>query len=388
MLCISLHTTLACNHLSSFHSFQFMASGVITTWVLSVFILVSNLLSGISRVQAEPQVPCYFIFGDSLVDNGNNMALPTVAKALTYPYGIDFPKGPTGRFTNGRTVADVVTQLLGFDDFIPPYATTTGPALVRGVNYGSSASGIRDDTGQEFGPVSGLDRQLDNHQTTILQVMGILGDYDAAANHLGQCLYTVGMGSNDYLAYLDTRISRQYTPEQYADTLIQQYSQQLKTLYSYGARKVAIVGVGPVGYSPYAISECKRRKGWTCVVELNKGTQLFNDKVKGLVDSFNKNLPAARFTYLNAYEILHDIWKNPLFYGFKVTDTSCCLRANNNSQYACMPLQKPCENRTQYTFFDAFHPTEAVNLITGRRYYRAKSPLDAHPVDIHGLVQL
>ncbi|XP_042483843.1 GDSL esterase/lipase At5g45670-like [Macadamia integrifolia] len=362
-----------------------MAPVTIIKWALSVFLWVSWILS---RVHAEPQVPCYFIFGDSLVDNGNNIVLPTVAKALTLPYGIDFPRGPTGRFTNGRTVADVVSQLLGFQDFIPPYATTTGPELVRGVNYGSSASGISEDTGQEFGPVSGLDRQLDNHLTTVLQVVGILGDYDTAAGHLGRCLYSVGMGSNDYLGYLDTRRSSQYTPEQYADTLIDKYSEQLKTLYRYGARKVAIVGVGPVGYSPFAITECKGRSGWLCVEKLNNATQLFNERLKGLVDGFNKNLTGARFTYLNAYNILHDVWKNSSSYGFQITDISCCQRSSDNSQYTCMPLQNPCENRSNYTFFDAFHPTEAVNLITGRRYYKAESPLDAYPVDIHGLAQL
>lgn len=94
-----------------------MTCVVKTIWLLSVFLSFLTLMSiGFSSIRVEaaephrPQVPCYFIFGDSLVDNGNNMALPTVAKALTLPYGIDFPKGPTGRFTNGRTVVDVVGE--------------------------------------------------------------------------------------------------------------------------------------------------------------------------------------------------------------------------------------------------------------------------------------
>ena len=56
--------------------------------------------------------PCYFIFGDSLSDNGNNNPLPTTAKANYPPYGIDFPLGPTGRATNGRTGADDVGKFL------------------------------------------------------------------------------------------------------------------------------------------------------------------------------------------------------------------------------------------------------------------------------------
>ncbi|KAB1668923.1 hypothetical protein ES319_1Z093200v1 [Gossypium barbadense] len=57
---------------------------------------------------AKPQVPCYFIFGDSLSDNGNNNNLSTLAKVNYSPYGIDFPVGPTGRFSNGRTAVDFI----------------------------------------------------------------------------------------------------------------------------------------------------------------------------------------------------------------------------------------------------------------------------------------
>lgn len=58
-------------------------------------------------VHAKPLVPCYFIFGDSLVDSGNNNNLQTRARVNYSPYGIDFPSGPTGRYTNGRTTADL-----------------------------------------------------------------------------------------------------------------------------------------------------------------------------------------------------------------------------------------------------------------------------------------
>lgn len=70
---------------------------------LMLFLLKLQLL-----VSGVPQVPCYFIFGDSLVDNGNNNELVTKAKANHPPYGIDFKYGVTGRFTNGRTTADVI----------------------------------------------------------------------------------------------------------------------------------------------------------------------------------------------------------------------------------------------------------------------------------------
>ncbi|KAG5232750.1 GDSL esterase/lipase [Salix suchowensis] len=68
---------------------------------LFLLLVLLNLVSNCAH--AAPQVPRFFIFGDSLADNGNNNNLVTAAKANYRPYGIDFPEGTTGRFTNGRT---------------------------------------------------------------------------------------------------------------------------------------------------------------------------------------------------------------------------------------------------------------------------------------------
>ncbi|GJT88152.1 GDSL esterase/lipase-like protein [Tanacetum coccineum] len=93
-------------------------------------VLKQQALAGKDKFQifvvvSQPQVPCYFIFGDSLVDNGNNNGLVTMAKANYPPYGIDFPQGVTGRFTNGRTYPDLIGQVLGFPEFISSFAAAT-----------------------------------------------------------------------------------------------------------------------------------------------------------------------------------------------------------------------------------------------------------------------
>lgn len=74
--------------------------------------------------------------------------------------------------------------------------------------------------------------QVNNYKTTVSQVVNILGGEDAAANYLSKCIYSVGLGSNDYLNNYfmpgTYSTSRQYTPDQYADVLIQQYAQQIR----------------------------------------------------------------------------------------------------------------------------------------------------------------
>lgn len=67
-----------------------------------------------SSVHGKPEVPCFFIFGDSLADSGNNNVLNTTAQVNYQPYGIDFPYGPTGRFCNGRTTIDIISMHLKY----------------------------------------------------------------------------------------------------------------------------------------------------------------------------------------------------------------------------------------------------------------------------------
>jgi hypothetical protein len=78
--------------------------------LLAVFLMVV-VVSGVSGQVGSGRsemVPAMFVFGDSLIDNGNNNNLPTFAKANYFPYGIDFNGGPTGRFCNGYTMVDEI----------------------------------------------------------------------------------------------------------------------------------------------------------------------------------------------------------------------------------------------------------------------------------------
>jgi len=53
--------------------------------------------------------PAMFTFGDSLVDNGNNNYLASLARADFPPNGCDYTKEvSTGRFCNGKTLADYI----------------------------------------------------------------------------------------------------------------------------------------------------------------------------------------------------------------------------------------------------------------------------------------
>ncbi|VAH36940.1 unnamed protein product [Triticum turgidum subsp. durum] len=60
-----------------------------------------------------PLVTAVIVFGDSIMDPGNNNGLHTVVKANHAPYGKDFANHePTGRFSNGLIPTDFMGKYL------------------------------------------------------------------------------------------------------------------------------------------------------------------------------------------------------------------------------------------------------------------------------------
>lgn len=72
---------------------------------LLVMLLTASMI--FSSTQAQPIVPLLCVFGDSVVDAGNNNHINTLIKANFPPYGRDFvTHSPTGRFCNGKLATD------------------------------------------------------------------------------------------------------------------------------------------------------------------------------------------------------------------------------------------------------------------------------------------
>lgn len=135
-----------------------------------------------SVVQGGPLVPALIIFGDSVVDVGNNNNLITPIKANFPPYGRDFVNHkPSGRFSNGKLATDftgipifelfflnsksnsvqviinnssypLTAEYLGFTSYLPPYLSqeARGNNLLNGVNFASAGSGYYDRTAQLY----------------------------------------------------------------------------------------------------------------------------------------------------------------------------------------------------------------------------------------------
>lgn len=73
--------------------------------------------------------------------------------------------------------------------------------------------------------------QLNNHRNVVAQIGQLMGDPTKTAQLLNSCLYTVGMGSNDYINnyFLPGSSTKSlYSIEQYASYILSQYTLQLE----------------------------------------------------------------------------------------------------------------------------------------------------------------
>lgn len=73
------------------------------------------------RTCFSKNVPALFVFGDSLLDPGNNNYIATLSRANYVPNGIDFG-WPSGRFTNGRTIVDILGKFIIIAIFLHSFA--------------------------------------------------------------------------------------------------------------------------------------------------------------------------------------------------------------------------------------------------------------------------
>ncbi|CAN8257645.1 unnamed protein product [Cochlearia groenlandica] len=331
-----------------------MAEGLFKplSWVFAATVIVITM----TVAACGQRVPCYFVFGDSVFDNGNNNGLNNSAKVNYAPYGIDFARGPTGRFSNGRNIPDFIAEQLKFNNYIPPLSKASPSEAHTGINYASGAAGILEETSHHMGERISFQKQINSHRTMITTA-------NVPPEKLKKCLYTINIGSNDYLNNYfmpAPYMNRKFSYDQYADFLISQYNSYLKSLYELGARKVALFGISKLGCTPRMIITHGRGKG--CAVEVNKAVETFNIKLRALVRDFNKYFVDAKFTFVDLFTGQTSIAYAAL--GFLVIDKSCCTI--ETGQELCA-LNKPvCASRRRYVYWDNVHSTEAANMVVAK----------------------
>lgn len=77
---------------------------------------------------------------------------------------------------------------------------------------------------------------------------------------------------------------------------------------------MVLFGLGQIGCSPNELAQ-NSPDGSTCVERINSANQIFNNKLKSLVNDLNSNLADAKFIFVDSYGIFQDIISSPSSYG-------------------------------------------------------------------------
>ncbi|WOH03508.1 hypothetical protein DCAR_0622907 [Daucus carota subsp. sativus] len=312
-----------------------------------------------------------FVFGSSYVDNGNNNFLPTLAKADYLPYGMDFE-----------------SEYFGLPAFIPPFldpSTNVNHSDV-GVNYASGGSGILNSTGTIAGVVLSL-----NEQIRLFEEVTLPNLKNSSRESLSKYLCVIGSGGNDYTLNYFLNISQSNTSvEEFTAILISTLSSQIKKLYSLGLSKFVLMSLYPLGCSPVSIA-AQQPPSNACVQYLNDAAQLFNSNLRTLINDIRPQMPGSNLIIVNAYNIIQDILGFPALKGFTNTTKPCCevpSRAQGGNGISCKRGGSTCQDRDKFVYFDALHPTEAVNVILAKKAYASILTREVYPFNVWILAQI
>ncbi|KAH7653253.1 GDSL lipase/esterase protein [Dioscorea alata] len=297
--------------------------------LLLALIHVANLLNS-AITQNAPVIPAVIVFGDSIVDPGNNNNLKTPAKANYPPYGQDFPGHfPSGRFSNGKIPGDFLVSGLGIKEYLPPFVGVELEPndIITGVSLASSGSGY-DTLTDSISGVFSVEEQLKFFDEYKEKLREVAGD-EKAESIISEALYI--------------------------------------ELSLKGARKIGFVGLPPIGCVP---SQRTAAGGLSreCVPVRNEAASLFNSRISEEIDSLQMGMliNGTRIIFIDIYPLLLDIIQRPQVYGFEEASKGCCGTGTIEVSFLCNSLTKTtCDDPSKFVFWDTFHPTErAYKILT------------------------
>ncbi|TXG52023.1 hypothetical protein EZV62_021192 [Acer yangbiense] len=333
-----------------------------STLLLSVCVLAFFYTTkALVKLPPNETVPAIIVFGDSIVDTGNNNNLKTLIKCNFPPYGKDFQGGiPTGRFCNGKVPSDLLAEELGIKESVPAYMDPTlSPVdLLTGVCFASSGSGY-DPLTSKLASVLSLSDQMEYFKEYIAKLKMLVGE-DRTNFILAKSIFVVVTGSDDLAnTYFDLRVQKlHYDIPAYTDLMANSASDFFKELYGLGARRIAVFSAAPIGCLPSqrTLAGGIERE---CVEDYNQAAILFNKKLSAKLDSLSGSLSNSKIVYIDVYNPLLDIIQNPKKYGFEVANKGCCGTGELEVAVLCNKLSPTtCSDDSSYVFWDSYHPTE------------------------------
>ncbi|XP_038707444.1 GDSL esterase/lipase At5g55050-like [Tripterygium wilfordii] len=351
---------------------------VLFVLVLSITMLVLH--------NVKAQVPAIYILGDSTADVGTNNFLLESKFAVNFPpNGVDFPFSiPTGRFSNGLNSADFLAILMGLKISPPPFLSLlSNEKLLRfhsfiGINFASGGSGILDITGKSMTvmklgkenipkgvplrtqrDVVSLEEQVQQFKTVHFIVEAAMG-LQEAKKYLSKSLFFISIGSNDIFEYYHSKTSVPKQKFRYGLNVKFLNSFYMQELLKLGARKFGIISVPPIGCCP---SQRIFNGTGGCLEELNEHARAFHSSTHSLMSKLSLEYQDMKYSIGNAYEMTVNVIENQFAFGLNNVVSACCGGGKLNGEEICSPTANLCSNRSEYLFWDLYHPTQKASQL-------------------------
>ncbi|KAI3458515.1 hypothetical protein Pfo_015178 [Paulownia fortunei] len=335
-----------------------------------LFFSLITLLFLPTPTTAYPNITAVFAFGDSILDAGNNNGLPTIFRSNHPPYGLDFPgRIPSGRFSDGKLPTDFLVSQLGIKELLPAYLdpALTDKDLLTGASFASAGTGLDDLTASETNVLSFAENA---------ENCGPAGGGRIVEN----ALFMVAAGTNDMLYnFYGLPLRRMYSVSGYHDLLLRNLESVIRRLHSMGARRVAVMGLPPIGCLPVQVTIGSMMPSFhmlqrLCINQQNSDSQAYNAKLQALTSRLQATLPGSRVVYVDIYTPLMDMIMRPAAFGLEKTLEGCCGMGAMEMGPLCNAYAPTCRNPSKYLFWDAAHPTQATYMILAKQFQQNVLP--------------
>ena len=295
---------------------------------INYFVEGSNNIAEFEFI-TEESISQVYAFGDSYSDDGLSLEISTDAVEAGIPESFILPADPElglydpeGRWTNGETAVEVLSENLGVD--LTNYAV--GGAKSGDGNYYSWLDSFQN---------TGVSGQIEQFN---IDLGGQPADPDA--------LYFIFASANDFFEYADFGLSG--TVEELAVQTVENIKDGISALAESGAEKFLVVNSSDLGILPGTIE-----------FEQAEDAALFTEEVNNLLP---QELPALEQELgidivLYDHETISDeIRDNSEEYGLTNID---------DPAQPVFPVEPPVENPDEYYFWDEYHPTARTHEIIG-----------------------
>ncbi|RWV99722.1 hypothetical protein GW17_00037353 [Ensete ventricosum] len=306
--------------------------------------------SDTGKQEEEYRARKLFVFGDSYADTGNlgKKLGRNIARSWFEPYGMTFPKKPTGRFSDGKVLTDYVGQI---SSPIPYKIRRVGDKLMllqNGMNFAVSGSGIFD-TGNFQ---RNLSAQIDEFQSQI--DAGVFSEHDIKFSVA--LIASKNDNHDDVLPVLLQHLHR------FMDRLFPQLKADLKRFDRIGVPKVVVTNLHPIQCIPYYT----RPTNYTiCPANISAAVADHNRRVDRLVEELDGGSITTTFLSLDVNTAFSNVLRQVNGADkIKYLLVPCCESSSGTA--ACSQvddqgnnLYRVCRHPEEHFYWDSAHPTQA-----------------------------